>query len=124
MIRVLDLQKSKDFYQNSFDLKETYCLDYPEFTLLYLRSKHSDFELELTFNKNRNMPYELGDGFGHLAFAVDDLDAFHKKIKKTGIETGKIMEFKNDETLIAKFFFVSDPDGYKIEVLQRNGHYQ
>lgn len=124
MIRVLDLQKSQSFYQNIFDLKETYRLDYPEFTLLYLQGKHSDIELELTFNKNRTTPYELGDGYGHLAFAVDDLDAIHRKINNLGVEVGKIIEFKNEETLIAKFFFISDPDGYKIEVLQRHGHYQ
>lgn len=124
MIRVLDLQKSQSFYQNIFDLKETYRLDYPEFTLLYLQGKHSDIELELTFNKNSTTPYELGDGYGHLAFAVDDLDAIHRKINNLGVEVGKIIEFKNEETLIAKFFFISDPDGYKIEVLQRHGHYQ
>lgn len=124
MIRVFDLQKSKEFYQNIFDLEESYCLDYPEFTLLYLRGKHNDMEVELTFNKNRSTPYELGDGYGHLAFAVDDLNAIHQKINNLGIDTGKIVEFKNDETLIAKFFFISDPDGYKIEILQRHGHYQ
>jgi lactoylglutathione lyase len=124
MIRVFDLQKSQDFYQNIFNLKKSYCLDYPEFTLLYLRGEHSDVELELTFNKNKTTPYQLGDGYGHIAFAVDDLESIHQKIQKLGVETGKIIEFKNDHTLIAKFFFISDPDGYKIEILQRHGHYQ
>ncbi|MEC4724692.1 VOC family protein [Shewanella sp. D64] len=124
MIRVLDLQKSKSFYQDIFDLKETYCLDYPEFKLLYLRNKHSDFEIELTFNKNRTVPYELGDGYGHIAFVVNDLDAIHKKINALGVNAGVINNFKDKEVLIARFFFISDPDGYKIEILQRNGHYQ
>lgn len=124
MLRVLDLEKSKTFYKNVFDLRETHYVDYPEFALHYLRGKHSDTELELTFNKNRSTPYELGDGYGHMAFAVDDLEAIHKKIGDLGVETGKIVEFKNDKTLIAKFFFISDPDGYKIEILQRHGHYQ
>lgn len=124
MIRVLDLQKSKSFYQDIFDLKETYCLDYPEFKLLYLRNKHSDFEIELTFNKNRTVPYELGDGYGHIAFVVNDLDAIHKKINALGVNTGVINNFKDKDVLIARFFFISDPDGYKIEILQRNGHYQ
>jgi lactoylglutathione lyase len=124
MIRVLDLQKSQNFYQDIFDLKETSRLDFPEFTLLYLRDKRSNIEIEFTFNKNRTTPYDLGDGYGHIAFAVDDLEALHQKINDLGVETGKIIEFKNEGTLIAKFFFISDPDGYKIELLQKHGHYQ
>ena len=82
------------------------------------------FELELTVNKDRTEPYALGDGYGHLAFSVADLDAEHQRIIDAGLNPGKIVAFNRDGTLLARFFFLVDPDGYKIEVLQRHGRYK
>ena len=98
--------------------------DFETFTLVYLRNAEADFELELTVNKGRTEPYALGDGYGHLAFSVDDLDAEHDRLGALGLNPKKIMEFNRDGALIARFFFIEDPDGYKIEVLQRHGRYQ
>lgn len=123
MIRVMDEQKSVDFYSRAFGLKVAERIDFETFTLLYLRNSENDFELELTVNKGRETPYELGDGYGHLAFVVDDLDAEHKRVTDLGFAPRDIVEFKNSDTLVARFFFISDPDGYKIEVIERGGRY-
>lgn len=124
MIRVYDLEKSMQFYQNAFALSESHRLDFPSFTLVYLRNEENDFEVELTLNKDQEAPYTHGDGYGHIAFCVDDLDAEHARFQSLGYEPKDIVEFKPEDELLARFFFVLDPDGYKIEVLQRHGHYQ
>ncbi|MCW2274299.1 lactoylglutathione lyase [Rhodoblastus acidophilus] len=123
MIRVLEEQRSVDFYDKAFGLKPSYRLDFPSFTLIYLRNAENDFELELTVNKDRAEPYTHGDGYGHIAVVVDDLAAEHARFKAAGLNPLDIKEFAPDGNLIARFFFVQDPDGYKIEVLQRHGHY-
>lgn len=123
MIRVLDEQKSVDFYDRVFGLKIAERIDFETFTLIYLRNDENDFELELTVNKDRETPYDLGDGYGHLAFVVDDLDAEHKRVTALGFAPRDMVEFKNGDTLVARFFFISDPDDYKIEVIQRGGRY-
>ena len=93
-------------------------------TLVYLRGRESDFELELTVNHGRTAQYALGDGYGHLAVVVDDLDAEHARLSKEGLQPRPIKEFIRDGALMARFFFVEDPDGYKIEVMQRHGRYR
>ena len=123
MIRVLDLERSLDFYRDTFGLHTSHRLDFPDFVLAYLRNPENDFELELTFNKGREEAYTHGTGYGHIAVCVDDLDAERARIQALGIATNDIKEFKDGEQLIARYFFMQDPDGYKIEVLQRHGHY-
>jgi lactoylglutathione lyase len=124
MIRVLEEQRSIDFYRTAFGLEIADRLDFETFTLVYLRNADADFEVELTVNKGRTEPYDLGDGYGHIAFCVDDLDAEHARFKANDLAPRDIVEFKNEGQLIARFFFVADPDGYKIEVLQRHGRYK
>ena len=123
MIRVLDEQRSLDFYANAFGLGIADRLDFETFTLVYLSNVESSFELELTINKGRTDPYVLGDGYGHLAVSVADLDDEHRRMKALRLEPRDIVEFKNNGTEIARFFFIADPDGYKIEVLQRRGRF-
>jgi lactoylglutathione lyase len=94
------------------------------FTLVYLRTPGDSFELELTINHNRTEPYALGDGYGHVAFVVDDLVAEHARFVREGLQPNDVKEFHRDGALMAKFFFVTDPDGYRIEVLQRHGRYR
>jgi len=124
MFRVIDLQKSMEFYEKAFAMKESHRLDFSNFTLVYLRNEETDMEIELTLNKGTTEPYELGNGYGHVAFAVDDLDATHARFVAEGLVPKDIVDFSPDGTLIARFFFCNDPDGYSIEVLQRHGHYQ
>ncbi len=123
MIRVRDEARSRDYYSRAFGLEPSDRFDFPDFTLVYLRDKASPFELELTVNKDREKEYDLGDGYGHIAFVVDDLEAEHARFKSEGFPAGDIKELKHEETPLAKFFFATDPDGYKIEVIQRGGRF-
>lgn len=123
MIRVVDLDRSLDFYRNALGMEVSQQLDFPDFALAYLRNPENDFELELTLNKGREEAYTHGTGYGHFAVCVNDLDQEHNRLKTLGIAPNEIKEFKDGERLIARFFFMQDPDGYKIEVLQRHGHY-
>ncbi len=123
MIRVLDEARSVGFYRTAFGLEIADRFDFDDFTLVYLRNAEADFELELTVNKDRTEPYDLGDGYGHVAFAVDDLEAEHRRFAEAGLAPRKLVEFAPGGTPLARFFFVADPDGYQIEVLQRAGRY-
>lgn len=124
MVRVVDEERSVDFYRAAFGLDVADRLDFDSFTLVYMSNPENDFELELTVNKGEAKPYDLGTGYGHLAFSVDDLDAEHRRFRATGLQPRDIVEFKRDGTMLARFFFVADPDGYKIEVLQRQGRFR
>jgi len=124
MIRVLDEDRSVDFYSKAFGLEIAERLPFDGFTLVYLRNGSSDFEVELTVNHDRVEPYDLGNGYGHIAFVVDDLEAEHQRLEGLGLNPNPIKEFMREGALLAKFFFVQDPDGYKIEVIQRHGRYQ
>ncbi len=124
MIRVLDEARSVEFYKRAFGLEVAQRLDFDSFTLIYLSNAEAHFELELTINKGRTEPYELGDGYGHLAVCVDDLEAEHARFEAAGLAPRKIVDFNRDGALLARFFFVKDPDGYEIEVLQKHGRYQ
>ncbi|MFT7596072.1 MAG: lactoylglutathione lyase [Paracoccaceae bacterium] len=124
MIRVLDEARAVAFYNAAFGMTIKDRFDYDSFTLIYLVGAGSTFELELTVNKGRTEPYDLGDGYGHLAVAVDDLEAVHATVTTAGLAPRDIVEFKPDGSLLAKFFFIADPDGYQIEVMQAAGRYQ
>ena len=123
MIRVLDEKKSVDFYSKAFNLGIKDRFDFDGFTLVYLKNQENDFELELTVNHDQQEPYSHGSGYGHLAVSVEDIEAEHARLVKNGINPTQIKEFNRDGELMAKFFFVQDPDGYKIEVLKRHGRY-
>ena len=123
MLRVLDEERSVSFYKTAFDLDVAKRLDFDSFTLVYLRNDENDFEVELTINKGQEEAYDLGNGYGHFAVVVDDLESEHRRFDAAGFEPRKIVEFERDGALLAKFFFVTDPDGYEIEVMQRHGRY-
>jgi lactoylglutathione lyase len=124
MVRVLDESRSTEFYRRAFGLGIADRFAFDDFTLVYLRGQDSDFELELTVNHGRAAPYALGDGYGHLAIVVEDLDAEHARLGKEGVQPGPIKDFTHEGTRLARFFFVADPDGYKIEVMQRGGRFR
>lgn len=124
MIRVLEEERSVTFYTQAFGLEIADRLDFETFTLIYLSNAESEFELELTVNKGREEAYDLGNGYGHLAVSVSDLDGEHQRLTDLGMNPGKIVEFNRDGALLARFFFITDPDGYKIEVLQRHGRFK
>lgn len=124
MIRVLDEARSIAFYEVAFGLSVADRFEFEAFTLVYLRNPETDFELELTVNKGRTEPYALGDGYGHIAFAVADLDAEHARLESLGFAPRKLVSFEWQGRALARFFFVADPDGYQIEVLQSGGRYR
>jgi lactoylglutathione lyase len=124
MVRVRDLDAAMHFYDRAFGMKPADRFDFDSFTLVYLRNPENDFEIELTWNKGQDEPYSHGSGYGHVAFAVADLDSEHTRLTALGFKPNPIKEFHRDGGLMARFFFVQDPDGYKIEVLQRHGRYQ
>ena len=110
---VLDLEKSLKFYDEALGLKpvreklgggET-----NPFKLVYLSDGESDFTLELTWLQNRTKPYNLGECEFHLAFTVPDMDAALKKHKEMGC-----VAFENTAMGI---YFITDPDGYWIEII-------
>ena len=123
MIRVLDEARSVEFYGKAFGRRVADRLDFSTFTLVYLSNPETAFELELTINKGRTEPYDRGDGYGHLAVSVADLDAEHARFTAEGLNPRKLVEFAPDGKLVGRFFFVADPDGYEIEVLERSGRF-
>jgi lactoylglutathione lyase len=123
MIRVHDMDKSLKFYEDALGLKTSHRLDFPEFSLVYLKNSENDVEIELTWNRGRDAAYTHGDGYGHIAVAVRNLEKEHERMSGLGIRPLPIKEFKRGGEMLTRFFFVQDPDGYKIEVLESSGHY-
>ena len=124
MVRVSEEARSVDFYRKAFGLEISERVDFPDFTLIYMKGAQSPFEVELTVNKGRAEPYSLGDGYGHMAFVVDDLAAEQARMKSAGLAPKDIKQMAHDGKPFGTFFFIEDPDGYKIEVLQRGGRFQ
>lgn len=106
---VLDLEKSLDFYSMALGLKESKRVEADDFTLVYLTDERTPHKLELTWIKNRTAPYDLGENEFHLAFTVEDFEVAHAIHKELGCVC-----YENPEMGI---YFISDPDGYWIEIL-------
>ena len=123
MVRVLDEARSVDFYRRALQLDIADRFAFDSFTLIYMRNASTTFEVELTVNHDRTAPYDLGDGYGHLAVAVDDLEAERVRLDAAGLAPGPIRDMALPDGQAARFLFLTDPDGYKIEVLQRRGRF-
>ena len=123
MIRVLDEQRSTAFYKTALDLTPADRIDFDTFTLVYLCNPETTFELELTVNKGRTEPYNLGDGYGHTAVVVESLDTEQKQMETAGVSPGAT---KQITTGVDSHDFSScrNPDGYKIEVIERGGRFR
>ena len=124
MIRVLDDVRSIDFYARAFGLEVADVLNFESFRLIYMSNDATGFELELTLNKGQTESYDIGDGYGHLAVSVEDLEAEHARLQGIGLAPRAIVEFAPDGERIARFFFIADPDGYQIEVIERGGRFK
>ncbi len=120
MLRVGDLEKSIDFYTTVLGMKLLRRKDYPDgkFTLAFVgyQDEAEGVVLELTYNWDTSR-YDLGTGYGHIAIEVDNAYQACEEVKKRG---GKVTReagpMKHGATVIA---FVEDPDGYKIEFIQK-----
>jgi lactoylglutathione lyase len=124
MVRVREEARSVAFYKAAFGLYISDRVDFDTFTLIYMKNSSADFEIELTVNKDRAKPYDLGDGYGHFAFVVDDLKTEHGRLLSAGLAPRDIKQMSHAGKAFAEFFFIEDPDGYKIEVLQKGGRFK
>jgi lactoylglutathione lyase len=117
-IRVMNLEKSIDFYKNALNLEESRRRDFPEnkFTLVYLTDQKGNFELELTYNYDREEPYTIGNGYSHIAVKVDDLEKSYQRHKEAGYQVGDLKSLSEGS---AGYYFITDPDGYRTEVIAK-----
>ena len=112
---ILNLEKSLAFYKEALGLtpvREKEASD-GSFKLVYLGDGKSDFTLELTYLTDRKEPYDLGECEFHLAFTTDEFDALYEKHKEMGVVC-----LENPGMGI---YFISDPDGYWIEIVPERG---
>ena len=116
-IRVKDLDKSLNFYKEALGFVETRRKKFPEnkFALVYLSNKIGGYELELTYNYDTEKPYDLGNGFSHTAVGVENLEEMREKHISLGYEVTDLKGLPGEKP---KYYFVTDPDGYKIEVIR------
>ena len=108
---VLDLDKSLEFYDKALGLKEVRRIEAEDgsFKIVFIGNETTDFQLELTWLRDWDRAYNLGDNEFHLAFTVDDYDAAHAHHKEMGC-----ICFENEAMGI---YFINDPDNYWLEVL-------
>ena len=121
MIRVFDMDKSIEFYTRHLGMKELRRTDYPEgkFTLAFIGygEEQGNTVIELTHNWDQAEKYEIGSGFGHLAVSVPDIYGACDQMKAEGVTISREPgPMKHGTTVIA---FIEDPDGYKIELIER-----
>lgn len=117
MYKSYEFRKSLKFYRDALGLIETRRKDFPEykFTLVYLSDKVGGYEIELTYNYDPEKPYELGNGFSHTAIGVSDLEGMREKHKSLGYEVTDLKGLPGEKP---RYYFVTDPDGYKVEVIR------
>lgn len=110
-LNVLDLDKSLAYYQQALNLTEVRRYTAPDgsFVLVYLGDGQTPHNLELTWLRDRNEPYNLGENEFHLAFTVDDFTAAHSLHEKMAC-----ICYENDAMGI---YFIQDPDGYWLEIV-------
>jgi lactoylglutathione lyase len=108
---VFDLEKSIKFYEQALGLKPVQNVEPGDgsFRIVFLGDGKSEFRLELTWLRDRDKPYDLGDLEYHLAFRAEDYKAAYEKHLKMGV-----ICFENKEMGL---YFISDPDGYWLEIL-------
>ena len=119
MIRVKDLDKSYKFYTEELGFVESRRKEFPDkkFDLVYLKLPQSeDYELELTYNYDQEEAYDLGNGYGHIALSNPDIKSFRQELSEKGYEVTEIRGLSDNSD---KYFFVTDPDGYQIEIIER-----
>ncbi len=121
MIRVFDLKRSLDFYVGILGMTLLRRKDYPDgkFTLAFVgyAPEEETAAIELTHNWDQGEPYQIGTGFGHVALGVADIYATCEKLETAGAKIARPPgPMKHGATVIA---FIEDPDGYKIELIER-----
>jgi lactoylglutathione lyase len=114
-LRVRDLGASLDFYRAlGFEVRGR--LEFETAYNVYLGLPGGGDVLELTVNRDRAEPYELGDGYGHIAVSVDDLDSFLERLAADGIEPERSPYGPGGRNEY-RICFLADPDGYRVELI-------
>lgn len=108
-IHVLDLEKSLAFYEKALGMTESRRIKGEDWQIVFIDNDESDFQIELTWNKGRTEPYNNGGRDTHMAFRVDDYDAFYKLHEEMGC-----ICFVNEKMGL---YFIEDPDGCWIEII-------
>lgn len=116
-IRVMNLEASLAFYQKALGMSITRRKNFPDqkFDLVYLSDEALTFEVELTYNYDQETPYEIGNGYSHLAVTVEDLEASRERHEAMGYKVTKLMGLPGSPP---QYYFVTDPDGYDVEVIR------
>jgi lactoylglutathione lyase len=119
--RILDPQRSEDFYVGKLGLKKVGEMDLGSATNIFfaLEEDPSQPMLELTHNHDRTEPYDKGDGYAHVAFVVDDLEGTVSTLKEQGVNMTLEPKTLTADGNDYRISFIEDPDGYKIELVQR-----
>jgi len=112
-INVFKLERSLEFYEKALGLKEQRRVVHPEgkFIIVFLSDEQSEHKLELTWLRDWEKPYNLGDNEFHLAFTTDEYEAAYELHKNMGC----VCQEDN-----GRFYFIEDPDGYWLEILRGN----
>ncbi len=114
MVRVLDVEKSLNFYINQLGLKEIKRMEHEQgrFTLIFLATNANEPMVELTYNWDQTEPYSSGRNFGHLAFEVDNIYSFCEELQTKGVT---ILRPPRD----GRMAFICSPDQISVELLQK-----
>jgi lactoylglutathione lyase len=116
--RVLEIERSVKFYE-SLGLEERRRMPIRDEAInVFMGAPGEGDTIELTFNHGRTEPYEIGTGYGHVAFAVDDLDAALARLAELDIEPERPPYTVREGG--SRLCFVRDPDGYRIELIERS----
>lgn len=110
-LNVFDLEKSLAFYKEALGLTEVRRHEHPDgnFILAFLEDGASQHQLELTWLRDWDKPYSLGDNEFHLAFVTEDYEVAYQKHK----DMGCVCQESN-----GRFYFIEDPDGYWLEIIK------
>ena len=117
--RILEIDRSVDFYERlGFEELSRMPIG-DEATNVFMGLPGDGARLELTYNHGRSEPYEIGSGYGHIALAVDGLDATLERLAEQGIEPEKPPYRVREGG--SRLCFVRDPDGYRVELIEKKG---
>ena len=117
-LRVINLEKSIKFYEKYIGLVVDRIKDYPDgnFTLAFLTDKERTYEIELTYNYNPDKPYDIGNGFSHIALYTNNLEESYEFHKNNNL---KVSDIKSVSKKDNRYYFVTDPDGYLVEIIEK-----
>jgi lactoylglutathione lyase len=115
-LRVVDPEASARFYR-ALGYEERGRLNFESAYNVYYGLPGDEDRLELTVNVGRTEPYDLGDGYNHFAVAVDDIDAALSRLAEIGVQPEKPPYHPGGHEELPRIAFVSDPDGYRIELI-------